>query len=198
MPETGTPDVERVDGTGELVPMRVADVRRVAGGADAPFDHFVVVLEQIGGDRRLMIWVGSPEATALALALENAETPRPMSYTFMASLLGAAGGRLREVRIDRLGEGTFYATAVVEAAAGTAEVDARPSDALNLAQITGAPVKVAADVLTRAEATAHQAPADPDAAEAMNAAAITEQFHQEHVHTMAAYQARREQEQTDR
>jgi RNA polymerase sigma factor (sigma-70 family) len=185
MPETGTAD--------ELVPMRVADVRRVPGGAEAPFDHWVVVLEQIDGDRRVMIWVGRPEATALALALENAETPRPMSYKFMASLLGAVGGRLREVRIDRLGEGTFYATAVVEAAAGTAEVDARPSDALNLAQITGAPVKVAADVITRAEATAHQAPADPDTTEAMNAAAIAELFRQESVQAMAAYQERREQ-----
>ncbi len=41
----------------------------------------------------------------------------------------------------------FYATAVIEGADGPREVDARPSDALNLALLAGAPIRVAASVL---------------------------------------------------
>lgn len=47
----------------------------------------MIVLEELNGDRRLPIWVGPPEATALALSLENVEMPRPMTYHFAAALL---------------------------------------------------------------------------------------------------------------
>jgi hypothetical protein len=36
----------------------------------------------------------------------------------------------------------FYATVLVSGAAGSREVDARPSDAVNLALVTGAPIRV--------------------------------------------------------
>ena len=36
---------------------------------------------------------------------------------------------------------TFYATLVLDGPSGAAEVDARPSDALNLALTTGAPIR---------------------------------------------------------
>jgi bifunctional DNase/RNase len=54
------------------------------------------------GERWLPIWIGPAEVTALALALESAESPRPFTYKLAASLLQAAGGRLTEVRITRL------------------------------------------------------------------------------------------------
>lgn len=131
---------------GEFVEMRVVDVRRRFKGDDAP-PAYVVVLAEIGGGRRLPIWVGEPEGTAIALHLEGVETPRPMTFAFLASALAATGGRLREVQIDRLAETVFYATAVIEGPNGAQRVDARPSDALNLALLTGAPVRVASAVL---------------------------------------------------
>ena len=44
---------------------------------------------------------------------------------------------------------TFYATVTVEGGGEPQEIDARPSDALNLAVRTGAPVYVAAEVIDR-------------------------------------------------
>jgi bifunctional DNase/RNase len=73
-----------------------------------------------------------------------------MAYQFMASLLEATGGRLAEARVTRLDDGTFYGLAVVEGPAGTREVDARPSDILNLALLTGAPIRVDPAVLAEA------------------------------------------------
>ena len=134
----------------EAVEMRVADVRRTPADEERPARH-VVLLEEVGGERSLPIWVGQFEGTALATLLEKAETARPLTYTFTASILEAAGGRLREVRISRLADKTFYAVAVVEGRTGTRQVDARPSDALSLALVTGARIRVEPAVLAAVE-----------------------------------------------
>ncbi|MGH2614762.1 MAG: bifunctional nuclease domain-containing protein [Thermomicrobiales bacterium] len=131
-----------------MVDMRVSDVRRRREQvSDETQCRHIVVLEEIGGTRRLPIWIGEFEATALALLFEGTSVPRPMTYAFAAEILQAAGGRLREVRLDRLVGDVYYATAVVTGAAGEREIDARPSDAFNLALLLEAPIRVAPDVL---------------------------------------------------
>jgi bifunctional DNase/RNase len=81
--------------------------------------------------------------------------PRPLTYQLAANLLTAAGSRLTEVRITRLVAGVFYAVVVLEAPGGVVEVDARPSDALNLAVLSGAPVRVDAAILSNPEVDRH-------------------------------------------
>jgi RNA polymerase sigma factor (sigma-70 family) len=130
-----------VDDATRWVEMRVVDVRRGPATEDVPERH-VVLLEEVGGGRRLYIWVGPFEGTALAMALQGAELPRPDSFRFMAGLLAATGGTLREIRVTRLVGSTFHGEAVVDSAAGERRVDARPSDALNLALLVGAPIRV--------------------------------------------------------
>ncbi|MBA3414125.1 MAG: bifunctional nuclease family protein [Chloroflexia bacterium] len=128
----------------EMVEVRVSDV--VGPRSETPHRHYAVLLREVGGDRVLPIWVGEFEATSIALHLAGAEHPRPLTYAFAASLLQAGGARLREVRIERLEGDAFYATANVDGPAGTAAVDARPSDAINLALIAAAPIRAAADL----------------------------------------------------
>lgn len=132
--------------TSDLVPVRIADLRRTTADEPASQRH-IVFLQEIDGDRRMLIWIGSAEATGLAVVLENVELPRPGVYHFAAALLKATGGELAEARIVKLTDSTFFAQAVLTD--GT-EVDARPSDALTLAALTGCPIYVAADVLDRA------------------------------------------------
>ena len=100
----------------------------------------VMVLAERDGPRRLPIWVGPVEATVLALSLQAVEMPRPMTYQMAAGLLDACGSRVSEVRITRLAGEVFYAVVVVDGPAGRREVDARPSDAVNLALVAGAPI----------------------------------------------------------
>lgn len=129
-----------------FVPMRVVDVRRRDNVAEKP-TAYIVMLAETEGTRRLPIWVGEPEGIAIALHLEGVEPVRPMTVAFTAAVLAASGSRLQEVRIDRLAETVFYATAVIDGPNGLQQVDARPSDALNLALIAGAPIRVAPAVL---------------------------------------------------
>lgn len=144
-----------------MVGVRVAEVARYADQGGGEPAH-VVVLKEITGSRSLPIWIGRFEATAIAIRLEGIDLPRPDTYTFLAAVLEAAGARLAEVRIHRLADEVFYAEVVVQTPTATSTVDTRPSDALNAALLTGAPIKVASEVI---EAGLHMRlqPMKPDA-----------------------------------
>jgi RNA polymerase sigma factor (sigma-70 family) len=120
------------------VQMQVTDVRRAG-------ERHILMLE--GDGRDLKIWVGPAEAYAVAAMLEEVELPRPMTHDLTVALLAASGATVREVRVTRLAETIFYAEVVL--ADGTA-VDARPSDAIALALVTGAPLLVDPEVLDSA------------------------------------------------
>lgn len=134
----------------EWIGMAASDVRRSPAQGETR-ERYVVLLEATEGDRGLPIWIGQHEGTAIAMLLERAEMPRPMTFRFLSSMLEAAGSRLAEVRISRLSGGTFYAEAVVEGSKGRAVVDARPSDAIALSLLSGAPIWVNQEVLREVE-----------------------------------------------
>lgn len=136
--------------------IRRDDRQPVAEGTQRPpgGQPHVVVLKPVTGTWELPLWIGLTEALALVHAMESIETPRPMTYQLAVSLVDALGGRLREVRLTSLTAGTFFAQLVLDAGGEELQVDARPSDALNLALITGAPIYVAASLINDAAAFA--------------------------------------------
>jgi RNA polymerase sigma factor (sigma-70 family) len=132
------------------VAMRVVDVRRSTATSEEK-ERFCVLLQEVDGERMLPIWIGTHEGTAIAIQLENVAVPRPHTYAFLANVLRAAGAQLIEARINRLDAEVFYAIAKVTSAGGQLlEVDARPSDVINLAMLTGAPILVDPSVLRAA------------------------------------------------
>lgn len=112
-----------------------------------PPDQRVVVLKEKNGSRVLPIWIGPFEADALSLQLAGTSTPRPMTFDLTARLLEAAQVKVERVAISRLQAEVFYATLTVHTNGQTQEVDARPSDALNLALRLNAPIFVAPEVM---------------------------------------------------
>jgi uncharacterized protein len=132
------------------VELRIAKVVGLTTAEDQPIHY--VVLEDVAGDRHLPIEIGHVEAFSLAARLGGIAWPRPMTYQFVAGLMQALGGRVRQVRIDRVVEEAYIATVEVEGPPGVQPVDARPSDALNLAALVQAPILVASEVLQEAEA----------------------------------------------
>jgi uncharacterized protein len=145
-------------GTG-LVPMRVS--KAVALKHDDDISQFVV-LDELDGDRHLVIGVGNAEAFALDASLHGVQWGRPMTYQFTEALMRSLGGRVREVRLDRIVEGAYAATVEVEGPQGVGLVDGRSSDALNLAVLTQAPVFVAPEML--ADCIGRQEGDSPEAA----------------------------------
>jgi len=127
-----------------FVRMRVSKVVGLNDG-----DHFCefVVLHELDGGRHLVIQIGRAEAFALAASLGDVEWGRPMTYQFMAELVRSLGGRIREIRLDALVSGAYAATVEAEGPHGVELVDARSSDALNLAVLVGAPIVVALEMV---------------------------------------------------
>jgi uncharacterized protein len=132
------------------VQMRIAKVVGLGAADDEPFQY--VVLEEVAGDRQLAIEIGQAEAFSLAARLGGIAWRRPMTYQFVAALVQALGGQVRQVRIDRVVEDVYLATVEAEGPLGVRSVDARPSDALNLVALVQAPIFVAPEVLQEAEA----------------------------------------------
>lgn len=135
------------EASSDWVEAEVVEVCRSAGPDHPLLRPHVVVLRERNGTRRLPMFTGSAEAIALACSLDAGEMPRPKAYQLAVNLLSAAGSRLAEVRISGLADGVFHAVAVVETAGGAVEVDARPSDAVNLAVLSGVPIRVDAAIL---------------------------------------------------
>jgi RNA polymerase sigma factor (sigma-70 family) len=107
----------------------------------------IVLLREKGGDRVLPIWVGASEGDALALQLTGGTMPRPLTADLTASLLEASGAAIERVAVVSLRDKTFYAVITLAAGGRTSEIDARPSDALNLAARVGAPIYVDAEIM---------------------------------------------------
>lgn len=111
-------------------------------------------LDEDGDDPRVLpIWIGQPEATAILLALEDVDLPRPLTHDLMKNVIETLGAYIERVEITRVEEGTFFAALVVRAEERTLAIDARPSDSIALAVRTGSPVFVAEDVMELAAVT---------------------------------------------
>jgi hypothetical protein len=130
----------------EDVLVRVApdDAEKVVG------DQRIVLLREADGDRVLPIWIAAAEGNALAFRLRGESSFRPMTSDLLAELVHLSGSRVERVAVTRLDDNVFYAAITLTVAGRTEELDARPSDALNLAVRTAARIVVEGDVLDEA------------------------------------------------
>jgi RNA polymerase sigma factor (sigma-70 family) len=139
----------------DFIDVNVEDVQAISVD-EPPGERRVVLLVEREGVQVLPIWVGGFEGDSIAIGLLCAETRRPLTYVLTAQLLQAAGGQLREVRIERLVDETFYAQVLVHTSNGERVIDARPSDAIALALQVGAPIRVNSHVMQQAGVTRAQ------------------------------------------
>jgi hypothetical protein len=111
----------------------------------------VVILREMSGQRRLLpIFIGVPEAQAIALSMQNIETPRPMTHDLLKNMLDELSAQVERIVVTELREGTFFAEIVVSAQGEVRSVSSRPSDAIALAVRIGSPIFAEEDVLDEA------------------------------------------------
>ena len=137
----------------KMIEVKVADIveqRREDKDTGDSWPIHVALLVDEERRRLLPLWVGEAEGRAIAAGLENLEAPRPLTFSFVANLLGAADVQVEDVRIDSLKGDTYYAVVTLGRGDSDVEVDARPSDAMALALHTGTPIHVTEEVLEQA------------------------------------------------
>ncbi|MHB9003018.1 MAG: bifunctional nuclease family protein [Coriobacteriia bacterium] len=129
-------------------------VRIAALSLDSSSNQPVILLRPVdepeGLGRILPIWIGHPEATAILLALQSVDTPRPMTHDLLKNIVDSMDYTISRIEITRLEEGTFFAALILRGEDRTIAIDARPSDSIALAVRSGAPIFVAEDVLDEA------------------------------------------------
>lgn len=112
--------------------------------------HRVVLLKELGAERYLPIWIGPYEAEALSIELQQVTVARPLTHDLLRNVIEAMGGVVQHIVVSELRDDTFYARIVISLDGRAIEVDARPSDAMNLAVRARAPIYVAEEVMDAA------------------------------------------------
>ncbi|NLV56701.1 MAG: bifunctional nuclease family protein [Acidimicrobiales bacterium] len=150
-----------------MVEMDLVGVR-----VEFPSNTPIALLREREGARRVLpIFIGGPEATAIAFALEEVVTPRPMTHDLMRDLLDDLGVSVESVVVTELRDRTFYAEIELHAADGVHRVSSRPSDAIALAVRAGTPIYAEEAVLDQAGFEA-----EPDEDDREEEAEVVEQF----------------------
>ena len=107
----------------------------------------IVLLKTVDGNRFLPIWIGHPEAAAILMKLQGAQTPRPMTHDLLNDMLENLEAKCERVSVTELRDNTFYASITISVNGAEVEIDSRPSDAIALAVRCQAPIFAAEEVI---------------------------------------------------
>ncbi len=101
-----------------------------------------LVLQEVGGTRKIPIIVGTFEAQSIATEIEGIVPQRPLTHDLIVAILNGLDVELKEVLIYDLQNGVFYARLVLYKAGLSYEIDARTSDAIAVAIRTKSPIYI--------------------------------------------------------
>ncbi|HOE18475.1 MAG TPA: bifunctional nuclease family protein [Syntrophorhabdaceae bacterium] len=123
---------------------------KIAGITVDPFTNTpIVLLKDLEEKDVLPIWIGLLEASSIATALENIQTPRPMTHDLLKNILDQLGIKVIKIEVNDLKDNTYYALIHMDVDNKRLTIDARPSDALAIALRTGASIFVEESVIQR-------------------------------------------------
>jgi uncharacterized protein len=123
---------------------------KVAGITVDPFTNTPIVLLKDSEEKDVLpIWIGLLEASSIATALENIETPRPMTHDLIKNILDSLAVKVLKIEVNDLKDNTYYALLHIDVNKKRMVIDARPSDAIAIALRTNAPIFVEESVIQR-------------------------------------------------
>ena len=102
---------------------------------------YAMVLVEKGGNRKIPIIIGSSEAQAIAIELENMKPSRPLTHDLYKNTLTSFNMTVTEVLIYNYNEGIFFAKVIVTDGERIIEIDSRSSDAVAIAVRFRVPIK---------------------------------------------------------
>jgi bifunctional DNase/RNase len=123
----------------------------------------IVVLKDVASDAVMPIWVGIFEANAIAIEIEKATAPRPMTHDLTRNLISNLNSQLERVVITELKDDMFLAVLWLRQGDEPIIIDARPSDAIALALRADCPIYVSEQVMQTAKLNTAGPPDGPTA-----------------------------------
>lgn len=135
------------------------EVEVVGVRIELPSNQPLVLLRESAGERHLPIWIGAPEASAIAFVQQGIVPPRPMTHDLLVDVVAAAGKRITEVRITSVEDTVYHAELVFD---DGVTVGSRASDALAIALRVPCPIFCADEVLAVAGVEIAEADGEPE------------------------------------
>lgn len=111
---------------------------------ELPTTSPVLLLKIEGGPLHVPIWIGSPEASMIALFAEGVQSVRPLTHDLLLDVAASSGRDLERVEVTALRDEVFEAALIFT---DGGRVDARASDAVALAVRATVPILVADSVV---------------------------------------------------
>ena len=105
-----------------------------------PADAYALVLEEVNGNRKLPIIIGSLEAQAI-------KRPRPLTHDLFLTVTKELGTALKKVLIYKVKDGVYYSYLFLEKEGEVFKIDSRTSDAIALAMRCGCPVYTTDEIM---------------------------------------------------
>ncbi len=102
--------------------------------------NYAVVLGEMDGSRKLPIVIGSFEAQAIAVAMEKMNPNRPLTHDLFKNAMDTFDIEIKEVVINNLLDGIFYARLICAHNGESVEIDSRTSDAIAMAVRANCPI----------------------------------------------------------
>ena len=136
----------------ELVQLDISAIRQ----SDSQNNAYVLLLNEVSGNRQLPIVIGWCEARSIAIALDGSEEPgRPLTHDLFKTFGDTYNITVQKIVIHTLIEGIFHASFHCKHNESNQEssIDARTSDAIALAIRYKCPIFTYEDILLRASIT---------------------------------------------
>ncbi len=108
---------------------------------------YILLLHQIDGSETLPIWIGKPEADAIALAIGKVITPRPLTHDLIKNIFEKLNVKIIRVVITEIVDNTYYAYIYANDGKREVAIDSRPSDAVAVALRVNAPIYIEESIL---------------------------------------------------
>lgn len=110
----------------------------------APHNTFALILKEVFGNRSIPIIIGVYEAQSIAIEIEGAAPPRPLTHDLIKNIIESSDLSITEVLIYDILEGTYFSKLVFED--DSIDVECRPSDAVAIGLRCGVPIYVTNNV----------------------------------------------------
>lgn len=122
---------------------------------------YALILGEAGEKRRLPIIIGSFEAQAIAIELENMKPSRPLTHDLFKNFAETYNIIINEVIIYKFSEGIFFAKLICFDGAKEVEIDSRTSDAVALSVRFKCPIYTYKSILDSAGIVLQDETKDP-------------------------------------